>query len=62
MPNEDDLVEAKITWDLGKELGLQVSDERALLKALSKVQEVQDFSDKRRRRRRPKKQKGQTKD
>ena len=35
--DEDDLVEAQIMWDLDKELGLQVSNERAMLKALSKV-------------------------
>ena len=61
VPDEDDLVEAQITWDIGKELGLQVSNDRAMLKALSKVQQLQDFSVKRRRGR-SKKQKDRSKD
>ena len=40
--NEEDLVEAQITWDMGKEMGFRVSDEKAMLKALLKVKEVQD--------------------
>ena len=43
MPKEEDLVEAQITWDLGKIMGLQESNENTMIDALSKVQEVQDF-------------------
>ena len=43
MLNEEDLVDAKVTWDVGKALGLQVSNERAMFEALSKVHEVQNF-------------------
>ena len=41
--NEDDLVEAQVTWGLGKELELKVGDEKTIIAALSKVREVQDF-------------------
>ena len=56
MPNEKDLVEAQVSWDLGKDLGLQVSDEKAMVAALSEIPEVQDFV-LLRRRGRPKKKK-----
>ena len=36
-------MEAQITWDLGKMLGLQASNEKAVIDALSKVHEIQDF-------------------
>ena len=41
--NEHDLVEAQVTWGLGKELELKVGDEKTIIAALSKVREVQDF-------------------
>ena len=40
VPNNEDLVEVKISWDVGKTLGLQVSDEGAMIAALAKVQEI----------------------
>ena len=43
MPDGEDLVEARITWDVGKFLGLKVSNEEAMIDALSKVDECQDF-------------------
>ena len=43
IPIEEELVEAQITWDLGKMLGLQASNEKAVIDALSKVHEIQDF-------------------
>ena len=42
IPTEEELVEAQITWDIGKMLGLQVSNENAVIAALSKMHEVQD--------------------
>ena len=58
---EEDLVETQITWDVGKTLGLRVSDDRAMVAALAKVQELQDFVLPRRRGR-PRKNKGKSKD
>ena len=56
--NDEDLMEAQVSWDLGKVLGLQVSNERAMVSALAaKVQECQDFVLPRRRDR-PRKNKG----
>ena len=43
IPDEEDLVEAQVTWEIEKEMGLRVSDEGAMLKSLSKVKEAQDF-------------------
>ena len=43
MPVEEDLVEAQITWDLGKTLGLQVENEKAVVTALAKIRDCQDF-------------------
>ena len=43
MPIEDELVEAKVTWDIGKTLGCQVNNEEAIIKALTKVHNCQDF-------------------
>ena len=40
---EEDLVEAQNTWNIGKALGLKVSNEKAMIDALSKVKECQDF-------------------
>ena len=59
IPDNEDLVEAQITWDMGKELGFQVFYERAMLEALSKVKEVQDFSVAKKSGQ-PKKQRGQS--
>ena len=39
MPNEEDLVEAQIAWDIGKVLGLRVSNEKVMIDAISKVRE-----------------------
>ena len=58
IPDEDDLVEAQITWDLGREFGFRVNDEKAMIEALSKVKVVQDYSVTRKRGR-PKKQRGE---
>ena len=52
MPDEDDLVEAHITWDIGKTLGLQAINEKAVADALAKIQDCQDFVLPRRRGRR----------
>ena len=38
------IVEAQLAWDIGKVLGLQVSNEKAMIDAISKVREVQDFA------------------
>ena len=43
LPAEDDLVETQITWDVGKLLGLHVNNEKAMLAALAKVDDCQDF-------------------
>ena len=59
IPDEEDLIKAQVTWGIGKEMGLRVNDEGAMLKALSKVKEVQDFNVTRKRGR-PKKQSSQT--
>ena len=57
LPFEEDLVEAQNMWNIGKTLGLKVNNERAMIEALSKIRECQDFS-RPRRRGRPKKTKG----
>ena len=46
---EEDLVEAQNSWIVGKALGFKVSNEKAMIDALSKVKECQDFSLPRRR-------------
>ena len=43
VPCEEDLVEAWVTWDTGESLGLKVSNEKAVIVTLAKVQECQDF-------------------
>ena len=43
IPKDEDLVEAKVAWDLGKFLGLEVSNDEAMIAALSKVKDCQDF-------------------
>ena len=40
MPNEEDLMEAQLAWDIGKVLGLRVSNEKAMIDVISKVCEV----------------------
>ena len=37
VPNDEDLVEAKISLDVGKTLGLQVCNEGAMIAALANV-------------------------
>ena len=61
VPNEEDLMEAQVLWDIGKVLGLQASNEKPIIVALVKVQECQDFILPRRRGH-PRKNKGRTKD
>ena len=39
IPFEEDLVEARITWDIGKMMGLEVSNEKAMVDAIAKVKE-----------------------
>ena len=60
VPCEEDLVGARISWDIGKTLGLKVSNENAMFDALAKVQECQDFVMPRKRGR-PRKNKDSTK-
>ena len=43
VPSEEDLVETRITWDLGKALGFKVCNKKDMISALSKVSECQDF-------------------
>ena len=43
MPNDENLVEARVTWDLGKTLGLKGSNEKSIIDALAKIQECQDY-------------------
>ena len=57
MPAEEDLVEARISWDMGKIMGFNISNDEAMIKALAKVKECQDFVLPRRRGR-PRKKKG----
>ena len=40
---EERLVEARVSWDLAKTLGLSVSNEKAMVAAIAKVQDCQDF-------------------
>ena len=42
-PWEENLIEAQITWDIGKTLGCKVSNEMAMINALARVPEGQDF-------------------
>ena len=57
LPFDEEFVEAQNSWNIGKALGLKVGNEVAMIEALSKVKECQDFS-LQRRRGRPKKNKG----
>ena len=43
VPCEEDLVEAQITWEIRKVLGCTVSNEKAVIEALTKIPECQDF-------------------
>ena len=61
VPCEEDLVEARISWDIGKTLGCKVSDEKAMICALAKVSDCQDFVLPRKRGR-PRKRRGRSKD
>ena len=47
---EEELIEAKNSWNIGKALGFKVSNDLAMIEALSKVKECQDFSLHRKRR------------
>ena len=42
-PWEENLIKARVSWDLGKVLGLRVSNEIAMIEALAKVPKCQDF-------------------
>ena len=44
LPFDEELVEAQNMWNIGKALGLKDSNELAMVEALSKVKEFQDFS------------------
>ena len=44
VPFEEDLVEAQISWDIGKALEFKVSNENAMIDALFKVKNCQHFS------------------
>ena len=59
-PCDEDLVEAPITWEVGKLLGCSANNEKAVIEALAKIPECQDFIMPRKRGR-PKKNKGKTK-
>ena len=41
--DEENLVEAQVSWDLGKALRLSSSNEKSIIDALTKIQERQDF-------------------
>ena len=43
LPFEEELVEAQNVWNIGKALGISVSNELAAIEAISKVKECQDF-------------------
>ena len=43
MPSEEDLVEARIAWEVGKTLGCKVSNDEAMIRALANLPEHQDF-------------------
>ena len=51
LPLEEELMEAQNTWNIGATLGVTTSNEIAMLDALSKIRECQDFSLPKRRRR-----------
>ena len=53
-PCEEDLVEARISWDIGKSLGCKVSNEKAMICALAKVLDIQVLPRKRGRSRKNK--------
>ena len=54
-------MEARITWDMGKNMGFKVSNEMSMIKALAKVHDCQD-SILPRRRGRPRKVKNRSAD
>ena len=39
----ENLVEARVTWDLGKALGLRGSNEKSIIDALAKMHDCQDL-------------------
>ena len=41
--DEEDLVEVRICWDVGKFLGLKVGNDKAMIASLVKVNQCQDF-------------------
>ena len=53
-------MEAKVTRDIGKTMGCQVNNEEAMIKALAKVHDCQNFV-LLRKRGRPRKNKGKSK-
>ena len=61
IPWEESLVEAKVTWDIGKKLGLKARNELAVIEALARGPECLDVVIPRKRGR-PKKKKGIPKD
>ena len=58
LPFKEELMEAKNSWNIGKALGFKVSNDLAMIEALSKVKECQDFSLHRKRRRQRKHKRG----
>ena len=61
LPFDEELVEAQISWNARKALDFKVSNELAMVEALSKVRECHEFSLPTRRRR-PRRNKGGSKD
>ena len=59
-PRDEDPMEAPTTWEVGKLLGCSANNEKAVIEALAKIPECQDFIMPRKRGR-PKKNKGKTK-
>ena len=49
LPFEEELAESQNSWNIGKAIGLKVSNELAMIDTLSKVKERQDFTVPRRR-------------
>ena len=43
VPDEEGLVEAQITWEIGKALGCSTSNKKAMIEAIAKVPECKDF-------------------
>ena len=44
LPFEEELVEAQNTWNIGKTLGIKVSNEVVVVDYLSKIKKCQDFT------------------